>query len=113
MGLSFVNRYSSGVSVCLLWYNRSCGEKPWRKSGWWNLGVGQGVQVLTGNLNSRYYYFYARAADGAYWGEHNRRILVTNNRFDICMTGILEPSYLVPLREIDTGQYTGFTVTLV
>lgn len=113
MGLSFINRRQSPVSVCLVWYNTGCGANPWRKTGWWNLGIGQGQQVLSGNLRNRYYYFHAEAWDGAVWGDDRWRFLITNNRFDICMDGILEPSYLAPFRELDTGDYTGFTVNLV
>src|SRR3982750_4126136 len=102
MGLAFFNKHPAPVSLCLLWYNRDCGSaNPWRKSGWWNLGLNQGVEVLSGNLNNRYYYFYAEAWDGSTWGENNRQMLVTDKRFDICRGDILEPSYLVPLRELD------------
>jgi hypothetical protein len=76
------------------------------------LGVNGSAQVLNGNLNNRWYYFHARAADGAYWGGNVWR-LISNSKFNVCPDGILEPSYLAPFREIDTGNYTGFTVTLV
>lgn len=113
MGLAFINRHPSPVDLCLLWYNPVCADPPWRKTGWWYLPTGHSLQVLTGNLNSRYYYFHARAANGNYWGQPNRKMLVSARAFNICMGDILEPSFLVPLHEIDTGQYSHFTVTLI
>ena len=111
MGLSFINGFRAPVSICLLWYNPAC-SPPWRKTGWWNLAPGQSVQVLSGALNSRYYYFHAIASDSSYWGEPGRQILVTNSRFDTCLNGILEPSYNVAFKEIDTGPYSDYALTL-
>ncbi len=111
MSLHFVNRYPRPVSICILWYNTGC-NPPWRKTGWWNVSSGGGVTPLTGNLNNRFYYFYAESNDGAYWGDANRRIAVTNNAFNVCLDHIFQPNRIVPLREIDTGPYKDFTVNL-
>lgn len=112
MSLHFVNRHRAPVSICILWYNTSC-NPPWRKTGWWNVNPGGVATPLIGNLNNRYYYFYARASDGTYWGDPNRQIAVTTNAFNVCLDHIFEPNWIVPLKEIDTGPYTNFTVNLV
>lgn len=113
MGLHFVNWYPTAVSICILWYNRNCGPRPWRKSGWWNLAINGSVQVLSGTLNNRYYYFHAQAADGAQWGDNSPRVMISDNAFDVCVDGsILVPSYLAPFRIIDKGDNASCVVTL-
>lgn len=112
MTISFTNSHGTGVSVCLIWYNPGCADPPFRKSGWWNLAPGQSVTALTGSYNNRYFYFYAEASDGSYWGDQRWRIAVTNNAFDRCAGDIFEPNRIVPLLQIDTGGSPNFLVNL-
>ena len=102
MALTFQNNYEWPVWLCLLWYDDSCPTR-WRKTGWWYIGHGQDVEVLSGNLRSHYYYFWARAADGAHWSGNGFQFLVTNKQFNVCQNDPLEQSYLVSMREIYTG----------
>jgi uncharacterized membrane protein len=110
MSLHFINAHGTPLSLSVIWFNRAC-DPSWRKTGWWNLANGQMATPIVGNLNARYYYVHAEAWDGSYWGE-SPKVLITDNRFDVCLNDILEPSYLAGFAQIDTGPYTDFTVRL-
>ena len=113
MSISFINKHGTPVSVCLVWYNPNCSDPPFRKTGWWNLPNGDSRTVLNGAYRNRYFYFYAEASDGAYWGDPRFRIAVTNNAFDRCAGDIFEPNRIVTLREINTGGAVNYTITLL
>ncbi len=112
MSISFVNGYSSPVSICLVWYSPKCSNPPFEKAGWWNLQRGQSITILRGPYRNRYFYFYAEAADGAYWGGPNHQVLVTNNAFRYCANEGIVNGRLVPLYEYNTGGATDITLTL-
>ena len=113
MSISFVNKHGTPVSVCLVWYNPNCSDPPFRKSGWLNLAIGEGRPFLNGAYRNKYFYFYAEASDGSYWGDPRFRAAVINNRFDTCFDTVFEPNRIVPLHEIDTGGAVNFTVNLL
>lgn len=113
MSIAFVNKHGTPLSICLVWYNPGCSNPPFRKTGWWNLAPGEARTVLNGPYRNRYFYFYAEASDGSYWGDQRWRIAVTNNAFDRCAGDIFEPNRIVQLDEIDTGGAVNFTVNLL
>jgi len=112
MSISFTNQHGTPLSVCLVWYNPGCPDTPFRKTGWWNLAPGQGVTALNGPYRNRYFYFYAEASDGSWWGDPRWRVTVTNQAFDRCASDIIINGRVVPLIQVDTGGAVNFTVNL-
>ena len=112
MSITFVNGYSSPVSICLVWYSPGCSNPPFEKAGWWNLHTGERRTVWNGAYGNRYFYFYAKAFDGAYWGEPNLRFMVRNEAFRYCANEGIVNGRLVPLYEYNTGGATDITITL-
>ena len=113
MSISFTNKHGVDLSVCLIWYNTDCVSPPFRKSGWWNIAHGDTLTVLYGPYRNKYFYYYAEAADGAYWGSPNRQISVVTRAFDVCFDTIFEPNIIVPLNEFDTGHASNINITLL
>lgn len=111
MSLTFVNRRNAPVSIMVMWHETGC-NPPWRKGGWLTVAPGASGIALDGDLNNRYFYFYARASDGSYWGSQKYHTLVPDNNFEACVDQIFEPSRLVPLLEMDTQGSKRVTVNL-
>ena len=85
MALIFANRCGLPVSICIALYDpKKCPATGWSKAGWWNVADDASATVITGNLNNRYYYFYAQASSGAEW-KGNRRISVPRTAFYRCL----------------------------
>jgi uncharacterized membrane protein len=112
MSITFVNGYSSPVSICLVWYSPGCPSPPFEKAGWWKLDPREAGTVLYGAYGSKYFYFYAKALDGGYWGEPNRTVMVRNEAFRYCANEGIVNGRLVPLYECDTGEATDITIIL-
>lgn len=114
MGLSFQNDYGTSLSLCIVIYDpRTCPRDKWSKIGWWNIPAGQRQTVLTGSLNSRYYYFFARAADGGEWSDPRRQVDVPYQEFYLCAYDVpAPPAFRVGLIELDTRDSTDFLVRL-
>jgi uncharacterized membrane protein len=114
MGLSFQNDYGTSLSLCIVIYDpRTCPRDKWSKIGWWNVPAGGRQTVLTGALNSRYYYFFARAADGGEWFDPRRQIDVPWDKFYLCAYDApAQPNFRVGLMELDTGDHSDFLVRL-
>ena len=62
MSISFVNGYSSPVSICLVWYSPKCSNPPFEKAGWWNLQRGQSITILRGPLSQPVLLFLRRSS---------------------------------------------------
>jgi uncharacterized membrane protein len=118
MGLSFCNRYTHGVSICISWWDPTCINEDgseWAKAGWWGLNPGECKEVLTGRLtsgNRRYYYFYAEARDGAFWSGPYP-VWVPPRPFHWCDNISSSDSREVGMREQDIDNYDNFTIDLV
>jgi len=113
--LRFCNNYPSDMWVCIVWYHPNCPDGGnWEKEGWWHLGQGKCSVVYGGNLDdiNRYWYFYAEAANGAYWGG-SPHVLVPPRRFDWCLNTSSTDAFSVGLRLIDVGGYDDYTVNLL
>jgi len=112
MSLTFVNHYTSQVSICILWYTPDCPDGgDWSKAGWWNLSPGESKTPLGGDLTNRWYYFFAQAADGAYWAGVPHTT-VPWRKFNWCINTSSTDARDVGFRDIDTGPYLNFTYTL-
>ncbi len=112
--LKFCNNYPVDVSVCIMWYHPGCPDGgDWEKMGWWNLSPGECNVVYANDLDdvNRYWYFYAEAADGAYWAGPNVTA-VPYERFDWCVNTASTTSRDVGFRELDVGDNDGVTVNL-
>lgn len=113
--LQFCNNYPSDVWVCILWYHPNCPDGgDWEKEGWWHMSQGQCVVVFGDDLEdiNRYWYFFAEAADGAFWAGAPQ-ITVTDRVFDWCVNTSSSDSFTVGLREIDVGDNDDYTVNLI
>lgn len=58
------NHSRQTISVAFGYHNDEVG---WRSEGWWRIGAGDCTTLLTGNLQSRYYYVYGRGSRGGIW----------------------------------------------
>jgi large repetitive protein len=116
MSLFFRNLYPSTVSVCVVFYDTTCPETPWRKAGWWNIAYGETDEIWNGTLQTSQlsvnWYFFASASDGAYWAG-NPQVLVTDAAFDQCVSDNTGDTIQVGLRDVNINGYANFTVTLV
>ncbi len=116
MSLYFHNLYPAQVSVCVVLYDATCPQIPWRKAGWWNIDYGQTAEIWQGTLQtsqlSTNWYFFAGATDGAYWAG-NPQVLVTDAVFDQCVVDNTGDTIQVGLRNVNIDGYDSYTVTLV
>lgn len=113
MALTFQNDYVLPVSICIELYDPGkCPEIGWSKAGWYNIESGKSWTVILGDLNNRYYYFFARASDGTEWNG-NRRISVPKTAFYTCLDTVYLNPMIVGLREIDTGGHADIIVRLI
>jgi len=110
----FCNHYPTELWVCLLWYHPNCSDGgDWEKKGWWHLNPGECKIAFSGDLDevNRYWYYYAEAADGAYWaGPYGTN--VSNDRFDWCINTGSSNSRNVGFRELDIGDNDDVTLNL-
>ena len=114
MSLTFCNRYSSGVSVAIMWYTPGCPDGgDWSKAGWYNLAPGQCAKVFNGDLDdvNRYCCYFAEAADGAFWAG-DVVTQVPHRAFDWCLNTGSTDSRQVGFRVFDVGDSDDVTVSL-
>jgi uncharacterized membrane protein len=79
-GLWFQNNTSETISIAVTY--EAAGA--WRSIGWYTVKSGQSVQVIGGNLDLRYYYFYAYTASGRQvWTGDSKVWVHPTNAFDI------------------------------
>ncbi|MFI6819628.1 hypothetical protein ACIBJE_01570 [Micromonospora sp. NPDC050187] len=84
MQLHFRNQYGPRVWICISFYDpvRCATAGQWGTRGYWAIDSGQSVWVL--DTNHPRAYFFAEAADGAFWaGEWG--IFAPNAPFDSCL----------------------------
>lgn len=114
--ISFHNSYPTTIYISYLRYDPACGDDcgdPWDVLGWCVLAPDQS-QSRANPTSNRYFYYYAEAADGAYWaGPYVAE--VTDARFEKCTClGVLvqngdasNPYWDAGFRELDANQYSG------
>ncbi len=113
--LTFCNKYPSDVWICILWYRPNCPDGgDWEKEGWFHLPQGACGNVSSAELAeiNRYWYFYAQAADGAYWAGAPG-IMVPYEAFDWCVNTSCSDCFRVGLRELDVDDNDDYTVNLI
>ena len=111
MSLTFCNRHTAPLSLCILWWTPGCPDGgDWSKAGWWNLSPGGCATVLVGDLANRWYYVHAEAADRLWQG--NVHTTVPYTAFDWCENTSSTAAHDAGFATIDTGDYSGFTVNL-
>ncbi|BCJ68430.1 hypothetical protein GCM10009779_50120 [Polymorphospora rubra] len=84
--LHFRNSYGPRIRLCISYYSPgTCANLGlWGTRGWWSIDLGQSVHVL--NTDGRWAYFFAEAADGAFWAGDLQIIHVPNTSpFDSCL----------------------------
>ncbi|WP_172296924.1 DUF1036 domain-containing protein [Pseudoruegeria sp. HB172150] len=91
------------------------GETNWTSEGWWNIDPDDCATVLGGDLDKRYYYYYAESDAASFQGQ-DYQFCADDEVFTIvgdtdCESRGFET---LSMREIDTGETaTDFTLTLV
>lgn len=89
----------------------------WMSQGWWMADPGECVVTVTGDLRQRYYYYFADSTDPDYTFDNEDTL------YTFCIQG---PAFTIygdtdceergydtqDFNEIDTGDSTGFTLTL-
>jgi uncharacterized membrane protein len=109
--LRFCNRYPYKVSVAFANYDRSC-SYPWAKAGWYNINPYQCKTVYFGDLRyNPYYYFYARATNGANWSGAYKTKAPTS-AFNLCWNSYFSPYKNIGMRQVYTGKSVTYTVNL-
>ena len=104
-------------------YNSS--EYGWTSEGWWAVPIGDCVNILNGDLKSRYYYVYATGHKGGTWSGpkdqdggffciRKEKYTVHNRDYQkdstiSCEKGRFETK---KFRIVDTGETTSFTYNL-
>jgi hypothetical protein len=86
--LAFHNNYGLTVSVAVMQVDQdACGGEGggWATHGWWNLNPGESKTAIWTKYDAAYY--YARATNGAWWGDPNGPGVYVNpyERFDSCI----------------------------
>lgn len=101
--LQFCNRYHSTVWVAIIYHRPNCPDGgDWAKKGWWRIEPGQCKVPIGGNLPNRYYYFFAEAADGAFWAG-TLATQAPQRVFDWCLNTGSTDSRTLGFRQLDTG----------
>jgi uncharacterized membrane protein len=115
--LTFSNEYPTKVWVTIVfWSPDTCGQDGnWQTIGWYGIDPGSSSDVYDNDLEdlNRYWYFYAKAADGAQWSGDFGPIYVYHEAFNSCLGVGSSAAYAtVGLREIDIDGYDDFTQPL-
>ncbi len=116
--LAFSNGYPTKVWVAIMFLSpETCGGEGggWETMGWWGIDPGNSADVYDNDVEdlNQYFYFYAKAADGAQWAGDYGPVYVYHRAFDSCVNiGSTEAYGIVGMREIDVNGYDDFTVTL-
>jgi uncharacterized membrane protein len=116
--LAFCNSTSEEVWVAYMFYSpNDCGGEGgnWQTIGWYAAGPGQCTTVYEnslGDVNNRYWYFYAQNASGSTVWAGPISVYVTNEAFNHCYAIGTSASWIAGYRLLDVGDYDDFTVTL-
>ena len=115
MSLYFRNGYPSTIWTMITRYHPNCPDGgDWEKTGWWRIEPDGTATVYGDDVEdvNRYWYFYAHAADGAYWaGPYN--VIVPHIAFDWCIDTANTDSRQVGMRELDVDSNDDYTLTFV
>jgi uncharacterized membrane protein len=112
--LTYVNGYTSTIWAMAEWYHPGCENGNWEKKGWWRIEPGRSAVVFGDDVEdvNRFWYFFAHAADGAFWaGPFEETVPI--NAFDWCENTGSSTSRTIGMRELDVGDNDDFTLTFV
>lgn len=116
--LAFCNSYPQDVWVAYMFYSPdACGGEGenWQTIGWFHIVPGACVTVYSnslGDVNNRYWYFYAENAGASVVWAGPIRVYVTDEAFNHCLGIGTTTSRVVGFRILDVGDNDDFTVTL-
>jgi uncharacterized membrane protein len=90
----------------------------WMVIGWFEVPPKKMIQVLSGNLDNRYYYYYAKSKSSTWEGKVHKYVHPTK-KFSYDSTDkkkvghLKDQGYVLKgFHQIDTGNATGFTMNL-
>jgi uncharacterized membrane protein len=112
--LRFQNNYSLEVSVAVMQVDTDAcgGYGGWATHGWWNLNPGQSTTAIWTQYDAAY--FYAKAGNGASWGDPNGPSVYVDpyNRFDSCLQIGTSTWDVVGMSRVDLGSFLFNTHTV-
>ncbi len=112
--LAFHNNYRLTVSVAVMQVDDdACGEYGrWASHGWWNLNPGGSKTAIYTKYDAAYY--YAKATNGAWWGDVNGPQVYVNpyDRFDSCIRIGTSTWDVVTMKRVALGSFLGNTKTV-
>lgn len=80
-GLFFTNKTNEPIYVCAIYFERGNGVETltgWYVQGWWKLGAGKTIRVLS-SIEDKNIYYYAES--GTHFWEGDKTEFVTNTKF--------------------------------
>ncbi len=112
--LKFSNHYRVRLSVAIMWYTPNCPDGgDWTKKGWWTIDPGQS-KIASGldlaDVN-RYWCYFARATDGAFWAGDIAR-MAPSRAFDWCEWTSSSDASQIGFRLLDVGDDDDHTLNL-
>jgi len=123
MGLTVCNSYPNTVWASIMFYSpETCGGEggDFEMMGWWRINPGTCALVYANDLAdlNRFWYFFAHAADGAFWaGPFGANVPRQAFGGDQACWGLQKVSGTdierIGYRELDIGDHDDHTVTLV
>lgn len=69
-GFTVCNQSRQNISVAFGYNTEAFG---WRSEGWWRIAPGKCTAIMSGNLQSRYYYVYGNGSRGGVWSGGKRQ----------------------------------------
>lgn len=113
--LQFINSYPHRLDLTIMWFTPNCVDGgDWTKSGWWPLSPGQSAVVHGADLAdiNRFWCYFARAADGAFWAGDIARN-VPPRVFTWCEWTSSTDAFQIGYRLLDVGDRDDMTISLV
>lgn len=111
--VQFCNGTSATIYTAYSWYQPSCASSDgsvWAKRGWWSLTPGQCKIVYGSAIPNRYSYYYAEGGGRTWSGPYFS--CTPYAAFNLCDNSCFNPSRNLGYRQLDTGSYTNYTLTL-
>jgi uncharacterized membrane protein len=104
--LTFQNNHSSRVWVAIMFLSPdTCGQDGnWQTIGWYGIDPGNSADVYDNDLEdlNRYFFYYAKAADGATWSGNWGNVYLYHHAFNSCINiGSTDAYAVVGMRLID------------
>src|SRR5580692_8509240 len=112
--LAFHNNYSLEISVAVMQVDTDAcgGDGGLATHGWWNLNPGESKTAIWTKYDAAY--FYAKATNGAWWGDSNGPSVYVDpyNRFDSCIQIRTSTWDVVGMSRVDVGSFLFNTHTV-